>query len=190
MVGPISRKLVCCKVLSRARFLGSGSLSLLGLTVLLGVVLLGECNLDDEITTFSRGILHFLDHVLLLGLVNQLDKAKALGAARATATDNMGRGDLELGKELLQTGILHGKGQVGDKDGGLGGGSNLAGSRGDSGGSGTTLGGGSVAVSTLAAGTTVAALATSTLLGLTVGRSGGSNLLGSSAFLTLVLFCV
>ena len=177
-------------MLSRARFLGSGSFSLLGLAVLLGVVLLGEGNLDDELTTISCGILHLLDHVLLLSLVNQLDKTKALGTTRATATNNVGRGDLELGKELLQTGILHSKGQVGDKDGGLGGGSNLAGSRGDSGNSGTTLGGGSVAVGTLAAGTTVAALATSTLLGLTVGRSGGTNLLGSSALLTLVLFCV
>lgn len=163
---------------------GPTILNLLGLDVLLGVLLFGEGNLDDELTTVSLDTGQLLDNVLLLSLVNQLDETKALGAASATATDNVGIGDLELGKELLQTVILHGKGQVGDKDGGLGRGSDGAGGRGGRGGSsGTTLSGG-IAVGALAAGTTGVALATSTLLGLIVGNSG---LLGSCTLLTLVL---
>jgi hypothetical protein len=148
------------------------------------VLFLGEGNLDDELTTVSLDIRHLLNNLLLLSLINQLDKAEALGAARTTATDNVGIGDLELGKELLQTGILHSKGQVGDKNGSLGRRSDGAGGRRGSGGSDTTLGGGSIAVGTLAAGTTVVALATSTLLGLIVGSS---RLLGRCALLTLVL---
>lgn len=106
---------------------------------LLLALLLGQGNLDDQLATISLGVLHLLDHVLLLGLVDQLDKAKALGAARAATADNVGRGDLELGEQSLQAIVLHGKGQVGNKDGGLGGGANSAGSSRGGGGGGLTV---------------------------------------------------
>lgn len=107
---------------------------------LLLALLLRQSNLDDQLATVGLGVLHLLDNVLLLGLVDQLDKAKALGAARAAAADNVGRGDLELDEQGLQAFVLHGKGQVGNKDSGLGGGANGAGdSRGGSGGGGLTV---------------------------------------------------
>ena len=106
---------------------------------LLLALLLRQGNLDDELTTVGLGVLHLLDNVLLLGLINQLDKAKALGAARAAAADNVGGGDLELGEQGLQALVLHGKGQVGNKDSGLGGGANSAGSSRGGGGGGLTV---------------------------------------------------
>lgn len=81
------------------------------------VDLIGKGNLDNELAVLDLLLVNSGEGLVLVVGVLELDEAEALGAA-VTLGHNVSRGRVEALENLVQTLVVNGEGQVGNKEGG------------------------------------------------------------------------